>query len=405
MLLISAFFSSSETSIMSLNRYKLRHLANKKHKKAQLAIDLLNQPDKLIGSILLGNNLVNILASSIATIIGMRMLGDIGIAVSTAILTIIVLIFAEITPKTIAASHPEKVAFKTISAINLISKILAPILITITFFSQFIIRRLKIDTNQNQKDNLSKEEIQTILKDKSTNLKTNIKEMMLSLLEIDSVCFHDIMVEKKDFYSVDIEDNPKTIIEKIEKCKFTNIIVYKKNTNNIIGYSNAHLLRHINKISGLKTFDIYTSLQQPYIIQQNSNINEKLKIIQYSKNRVAFIVNEYGEVQGLITLSDIFKYILCDYTENGSGKQMINKQADGSYIVDAKIKLRQLNKQLNLELPLIGPKTLNGLILEYIEDIPHPNSSIKINNDIIEIIDIAKNMINLVKIMPYNKQG
>ncbi len=400
LIIMSAYFSGSETAMMALNRYRLRHLAKKNQKGAQYALALLQKPERLIGLILIGNNLVNILASSIATIIGLRLFGDLGIALSTGVLTLVVLIFAEVTPKTVAALYPEKLAFPSSYILTALMFVFSPLVRVLNFFSGGLLRLMGLSSQGNE-ENLSTDEIKTIVQESKNTLPNKNKEMLLSVLDLETVSVDDIMVQRADFYSLNINDDMIHLLKIIGRSPYSRIVVYRDTIDNIVGLLHLEDLVRLMAKQVLSKSALIKLMRQPYFVPENTQLNVQLYHFQMKKVRTGFVVDEYGDIQGLITLEDILEEIVGDFSALPQDQPLdICPQQDGSILIDGSVYLRELNKEMKWSMPIDGPKTLNGLILEYLEDMPKPQTSLRVHGYPMEIIDVRDNMIKRVRVLP-----
>ncbi|EOD56779.1 HlyC/CorC family transporter [Aeromonas molluscorum] len=400
LILLSAFFSSSETGLMSINRYKLRHLAQTKHKAARRVERLLARPDRLIGLILIGNNLVNILASAIATIVCIRLFGDFGVAVATFGLTIVVLIFGEVTPKTLAAMYPEKIAYPASWILKGLMVPLYPFVWLINGITSSLLKLLKIAPKQ--RDSLNTEELRTIVNEAGSMIPQRHQDMLLSILDLDKMTVENIMVPRSEIYAIDINDDWKTILRQLVHCAHTKILLYRDNIDDAVGFLHARdALRLIAKDQFSKS-SLLRAVKEIYFIPEGTPLNVQLAKFQRNKERIGLIVDEYGDIQGLITLDDILEEIVGDFTTSmtPTPSDEVHPQPDGSFLVEGSVSIRELNKEMNWHLPTDGPRTLNGVILEYLEEIPQPNIGIRLAGYPIEILEVEHNMVTMARIMP-----
>ena len=368
LLLLSAFFSGSETALMTLNRYRLQHLVKKKHRGAMKAHQLLKRPDRLMGLILLGNNFVNILASSIATLIAIRVAGDEAIPASTAILTILVLIFSEVTPKTLAALRPETLAFVAAWLYVPLLKVFYPVVWIVNAISNLLLRIVGVNPKKAKKDTLDKDELKSIVSDTDHLLPARYQNMLIRILDLESASVEDIMTQRKEIVGIDLEDPIDDIIEQLRNSPHTRLPVFKKNIDRVIGF--LHIRTVLSRISHPE-FDkqvITDNLSKPFFIPASTSIHKQMQIFKTEKQRFGLVVDEYGDVQGLVTLDDLLQEIVGELI--AEDEQDIKKQKDGSYLVDASVTVRELNRVTHWDFPTEGPKTLNGLIIEYMETIP-----------------------------------
>lgn len=401
LILFSAYFSGSETAMMTLNRYRLRHLASNGHKGAIRALKLLERPDRLIGLILIGNNLVNILASAIATIIGMRLWGDLGVAIATGVLTLVVLVFAEVTPKTIAALNPERIAFPSSILLRWLLILLAPLVKGVNLITSGFLRLTGIKT-ANSSDALSQEELRTVVHEAGALIPQRHQEMLLSILDLEKVTVEDIMVPRSDIYAINVNDEFKVINRQVIQSPHTRVLVYRDTIDDAVGFIH---LRDALRLQSKKQFSkssLLRAVKELYFVPEGTPLNVQLANFQQNKERIGLVVDEYGDIQGLVTLEDILEEIVGDFTTSmlTTPSEDIQQQQDGSYLVDAGITIRDLNKEMKWNFPTDGPKTLNGLVLEYLEEIPAANTSLRLAGYPLEIVDVAENMIKTVRIIP-----
>ena len=397
MLILSAFFSGSETALMTLNRYRLQHLVKQKHRGAIKVQQLLKRPDRLLGLILLGNNFVNILASSIVTLIAIRLYGDEAIAPATAILTVVVLIFSEVTPKTLAALRPEMLALISVWIYAPLLKMFYPLVWIINAVSNLLLRIFGINPKKTKKDTLDKNELRSIVSDADNLLPARYQNMLLSILDLESASVEDIMTHRKEIVGIDLEDSIEDIIEQLRNSPHTRLPVYKKNIDRVIGF--LHIRNVLARIthSDFSKQVITDSLIKPFFIPASTSIHKQMQIFKTEKLRIGLVVDEYGDVQGLITLDDLLQEIVGELIEE---EPDIKMQKDGGYLVDASVTVRELNRVTHWDLPTEGPKTLNGLIIEYMEIIPEPGTSIKLHGHILEIIQCDENTVKQVRFHP-----
>ena len=404
LILISGFFSGSETGLMSLNRYRLRHLADKKHKGAMRAFRLLEKPDKLIGLILLGNNFVNILASAIATIIGIRILGEAGVLAATAILTVVILVFAEVTPKTLAAMHPEKFALPATLILEPLLRLLYPFVWFVNLSSKAIFKIFGI-RQSNSSDKLSSEELRIVVNEAATMIPKGHQKMLLSILDLEKVTIDDIMIPRSEIIGIDLEDDWSDIIKQLAETQHTRLPVFDGDIDHVVGIIHIRrALRFFHMEESTKD-DFRKIIREAYFVPTGTPLNTQLLNFQHEKRRNALVVNEYGDILGLVTLEDILEEIVGEFTTDPSAtRKDVQAQKDGTYLVDGSITVRELNKILNWNLPTEGPKTLNGLIIEYLEHMPDPGTSMMLDNYPIEIVQTTKNAVKTVLIDPnWNK--
>jgi len=399
LIFLSGFFSSSETGMMSLNRYRLKHLYQKGHSGARRVTHLLDKPDRLIGLILIGNNLVNIFATTITTIIAMRLYGDLGLAIAPIILTLVILIFAEVTPKTIAALHPEKIAYPASLILRPMMTLLYPAVWLTNWISNGILRSLGVrHVKHNDSDHLSAEELRTVVNEAGALIPARHQHMLLNILDLENAEIDDIMIPRNEIFGLDLEEDDDDIAERIQSCEYNRIVVYSGDINNVQGVLHLRNVSRIFTEEGFNREALMENISEPYFVPEGTPLHTQLFKFQELKHRFSIVVDEYGVVQGIATLEDILEEIVGEFTSNISDNiEEIFPQADGSYIIDATATIRDINKNLGWELPTDGPKTLNGLILEQLESFPEASVSVRIQHYSFEIIDLSENLIQTVR--------
>ena len=392
----SAYFSGTETAMMAINRYRLKHLVKKKHRAARISNKLLRYPDRLLGVILIGNNLVNFTAATIATIIGMRLFGDTGVLLAPWVLTATFLVFAEVAPKTLAAERPERWAFKAVYVLEPIQRLLVIPVKMVNLLSNAIVK-LFLKNEPAQSDSLSTDELRTVVNEgaKSVGERQN---MMVRLLDLEQVSVNDIMIPRGEIEAIDIDCEMNEIVEVASNSQHTLLPIYKESINNIIGILH---LRRLARFMGSNEFtksDLMQLTREPYYIPEATSLDKQLIRFQAEKQRIALVVDEYGELQGLVTLEDILEEIVGEFTSDFSANiPEILPQDDDSFVIDGGALLRDINRALDWELPISGPKTLNGLVLEHLETIPEENLCIQIDNYQIETLQLSDNMVKNLK--------
>jgi Mg2+/Co2+ transporter CorB len=400
MLILSAFFSGSETALMTLNRYRLRHLVKLKHSGATKAFKLLQRPDQLISLILLGNNFVNVIASSLATLIAIRLYGEdneASIGIAAGILTIVLLIFSEVTPKTLAAVKPEILAFPSAWAYTPLLKIFYPIVWSVNLITSLLLRIVGINIKKHSHDMLSKEELKSIVAEAESFMPRRYQKMLLGILDLESATVEDVMTPRNEIIGIDLELPIEDIIDQIKTSSHTRLPVYKKSIDRVVGF--LHLRKILSLISQ-ENFDkqtIINHLCKPAFIPENTPVHKQMHNFKTEKIRIGLVVDEYGDVQGIVTLDDLLQEIVGELITDDV---TVREQSDGSYLVDANITVRELNRITQWSLPTEGPKTLNGLIIEFMETIPEPGTSIRLHSYPLEIIKCDANTVKLVKFLP-----
>ena len=397
----SAFFSSSETGMMSLNRYRLKHLSKKGNRAAQRAERMLARPDRLLGTILVGNNVVNILAASIATVVATRIWGDAGIAIATVLLTIVVLIFGEITPKTFAAIRPETVAFRVTVVLTLLQRVLYPVVWLSNTLSNGLLRLFGVTLQSAQAAQLTTDELRTVVNEASLGITPRRQNMLLSILDMERMTVNDIMVPRNETYGIDLDDDMPTILEQLRTSHHTRLPVFRGDINNVTGLIHMRAIARLLSRNELTRENLIEACREPYFIPENTPLHTQLVNFQKEKRRIGFVVDEYGDVIGLITLEDILEEIVGEFTTDMlPANHDIHPQPDGTHVIDGSVALRDINRQLGWQLPEDGPKTLNGLITERLEHIPDTSVGLTIGNYRMEILQTKDNMIKSVRLWP-----
>lgn len=395
----SAFFSGSETGMMSINRYRLSHKAKQGDKPSIRISKLLERPDRLLGVILIGNNFVNNFAAAIATVIAIHFLGEnLGPVVATFALTLVVLIFAEVTPKTLAALHPEQFAKPASYALVPLLKLLYPLVWIVNLIGNFLLRLLGARPDEHKQDNLTSEELRTVVNEAGNLIPSRHQAMLLSILDLEKITVDDIMIPRQEVIGIDLEQGIEQILDTLRHSQHTRIPVYKGDINDVIGILHLRgalrLIAAENPTKGM----LIQETREPYFIPESTPLQTQLLNFQKEKRRIGMVVDEYGDVQGLVTLEDILEEIVGEFTTDTLHHQDdIQLQQDGSWLIDASANIREINKQLGWELSTQGPKTLNGVILEYLESIPDGNACVIFGNYRFETLEVKENLIKAVR--------
>ncbi len=402
LLLLSAFFSAAETGMMSLNRYRLRHLSKQQHRSAKNVSKLLERPDRLIGVILTGNNIVNILASAIGTIIGIRLFGDYGVAAATAALTIIILLFAEVTPKTLAALYPERIAFPASYPLAVLLKLLYPLVWLINTIGNGLLRLFGVNPAMVRDETLNADELRSVVHEAGQLIPRRHQEMLLSILDLEKVTVEDIMVPRSEIIGIDINDDWKVILRQLSHGQHTRVLLYRDSMDDAVGFIHARdALRLLTK-EQLDKSTLLRAVHEMYFIPEGTPLNVQLLKFQRNRERVGLVVDEYGDIQGLVTLEDILEEIVGDFTTSmaPATSDEVKPQADGSYLVEGSANIRDLNREMHWQLPTDGPKTISGLIVEYLEEIPHTQLGLRLAGYPIDVEETGENMVKLARIYP-----
>jgi Mg2+/Co2+ transporter CorB len=398
LLLCSAFFSSSETGMLSLNRYRLRHQAKEGHRGARRASELLAHPDRLLGTILVGNNFVNILASSIATVLAMQLWGEAGIAIATIGLTIILLIFGEITPKTLAALRPEIVAYPVSLPLKMLQKVLYPLVAMLSWVSNGLLRLLGVDLSNKGNDSLSTEELRSVVRESGSDLPLNRQSMLLGILDLERVTVDDIMIPRNEVTGIDLDDDLESIISQLRTTPHTRLPVFRNDINQIEGIVHMRQIARLLSHDQLTKESLLAACSEPYFVPENTPLSTQLLNFQKQKRRIGIVVDEYGDVRGVVTLEDILEEIVGEFSNQDALRSPdIHPQEDGTLVIDGAAYIREVNRALDWQLPCDGPKTLNGLITEALEHMPDSGICLQIGNYRLEILQAADNRVKSVR--------
>ena len=404
LLLSSAFFSASETAMMAINRYRLRHAAESGVRGAMRAQALLDQTDKLLGVILLGNNLVNAASGTLSAVLAIRLFGDgeMVLFVATLLLTFLILVFSEVTPKVIGAAFPERVAYPATLLLTPLLKLVYPVVWFVNLFVQGILRLLRIrQPDPGQGNSLGLAELRTIVLESSGQMPREHHRILMNLLELEDITVDDVMTPRNQIEAIDIEDDPEKLRQQISTSHHTRLVVHAGSSDNLLGV--LHVRRVLHALTGdeLDPDTLKENLEAPYFVPAGTPLFTQLRNFQSSRRRLALVVDEYGELQGLVTLEDLLEEVVGEFTTQApSDMGYLRREADGSWLAEGTVLLRHLNRKLGLSLPLDGPKTLNGLLLEQFEDIPEVGVSLKLGNVPVEIVQTKDRAVKMARIYP-----
>ena len=390
--------------MMSLNRYRLKHLVKENDKGAIRADKLLKRPDRLLGVILIGNNFVNILAASLTTVLCLNLFGDSGVVIGSIVLTLIILVFAEITPKTFAALNSEKVALPASLVLKYLQKILRPLVLFVNFFSNFFMRLLGTKETTINED-LSPEELKSVLENSGDLIPKKYQDMLISVLELDKVSVDEVMTQRSEVIGIDINQPIENILSNLQNNQKDFLPVYNESLDDLRGVIDLYGITAFLSNEDKSIESLIESLDEAYFIPENTPLSTQLFNFQKNKKTVAVIIDEYGSVKGLVTIKDVLEEIVGELATDIDRETVeIMEQKDGSYLIDASIPLRELNKKLNWQLPINGAKTLNGLIIDQVETIPENNIKIEIDNYAIETVLIRNNMIKIARVLQVEQE-
>lgn len=401
LLILSSFFSGSETGLYSLNRYRLRHLARAGHRGAVLADRLMQRPDRVLGIVLLGNTLINAFATAIATLIAIKLGGDSAVLVATILVALLLLIFGEVAPKTLAALHPEKFAFPAAFVFTPLLRFFYPIVWLVNLIANGLLRMVGVRTSTASTPSMSREELRTVVIEAGGLIPKRHQKMLLSILDLEKITVEDIMVPRNEIDGIDIEADWSEIMAQLRTCQHTRLPVYQGSIDDILGFIHVRKFMHLVVHGAPSRKSLRRIIQPPHFVPEGTSLQQQLLNFQTAKRRIGLVVDEYGDIQGLVTLEDILEEIVGEFTSDPAAQNKdIHKETDSSYLVTGSAHVRILNRIMNWQLPTRGPKTLNGLILEYLETIPQPGTSLKIAGYPMEIVQTSGSAVKTVRIRP-----
>ena len=395
LVLMSAFFSGSETGMMAINRYRLKHLVQEKNKSAKRVSKLLERTDRLLGVILIGNNFTHTLATALATVIAIRIWSDNAVLAVTVFMTIVMIIFAEVMPKTIAALKPESVALPASHLLKPLSKVLSPLITLVSFVSNGTARLFGIDLDSANKDELKPEELRTLLQ--TSGVPKRQEEMLMGIFDMDNLSVNDVMIPKNEIIGIDLNDSLDSILNSLQEIDFTYIPCYEDSIDNILGFLSLNKKADFLVKGDQSKDSLKEELQDPLFVPENTALYKQLTNFQSTGRRVGVIVDEYGDIEGIITLRSILEVIVGEISESME-KMDILPQADGTFLIEGGMMIRDINRRLKWDLPTEGPKTLSGLILEEIQTIPDTNVGLTLEGYRLETVLIKENVIKLAKL-------
>lgn len=408
LVLVSAFFSGSETAMMALNRYRLKHLASQDNTSAKRVLGLLKRPDRLIGLILVGNNFANNLAASLATLLAIQIIGSDHVAlaasVATISLTLVLLIFAEVTPKTVAALHPERIALPASILLLPLMKLLSPVVATVNFVTNNLLKLFGVDVTNVADDHLSSDELRSLVHESGSLIPPRRQKMLLRILDLEKHSVEDIMIPRNEVVGVDLEDDLAHIVNQLRTSVHTRLPIFRGDLNDIAGILH---LRNTARflLQGELTKEMLEEIaREPYFIPEGTPLHTQLFNFQHEKRRIGIVVDEYGDVLGIVTLEDILEEIVGEFTTNfaETSSPRMRQDEQGYFLIDGTASLREINRILEWKLPIDGPKTVNGLIIEHLQTIPDANICLETSGYLFEIIQVADNRIRKVKMKPVN---
>jgi len=403
LLILAAFFAGSETALMSLNRYRLRHRASEGSRGARLAEALLKRPDRLIGLILLLSTLVNVAAPILVGFIALKLGGEFLVAFGAALLAFVLLIFCEVAPKTFGALHPESLALPAAYIYTPLLFLLYPFVWFTNLLANGVLRLFGV-SRQVAANSLSSEELRTVVAEAGAMIPRRHQQMLVSILDLENATVEDIMVPRNEIVGIDVDDDWDRILEQLRQSQHTRLPVYQGEIDHIIGL--LHMKQVVHELArghlDLENLTAAAQAREPYFVPSGTTLNTQLLNFQRNKRRMAFVVDEYGDIQGLVTIEDILEEIVGEFTTDPATMMHkdVHAEADGSFVASASATIRALNRSMRWNLPTDGPKTLNGLIVEFLETIPEPGTTLKMADYMLEVLQTGDNAIKTVRIRP-----
>ena len=401
LILLSAFFSACEIGLMTINRYRLRSLAQSGHRGAKLASRLLEHPDRLLGVILIGSNAVNIAASFVASLLTLDLYGEKALAFAVAILTFVVLVFGEVAPKTFAALHPERVAFPAAYVLAPLLKVLAPVIWLVNGLSNLLLRLFGVNVRRRTASAVTAEELRALVREADVLIPESHQDMMLAILDLEKVTVNDVMVPRNRIRGIDLDAAWDEIVHQLTASRYTRLPVYNGNLDNVVGVVHARLVLNLMREGTLDRDALIRIVADPYFIPWGTSLTTQLLNFKKIGRRMGLVVDEYGDIQGLVSLDEILEEIVGEFTTRALRKDDdIHPQPDGSYLVQGTVSLRDLNRKLGWNLPTDESRTLNGLITEHLETLPEPGTSLKLHGYTVEVLRTRGTAVAIAKIYP-----
>jgi Mg2+/Co2+ transporter CorB len=401
LIILSGFFSMAETSLMSVNRYRLRHKARLKKRYAITILKLLKRPDRLLGMILIGNNLSNIVASSLATYLALKLWGEEAVVITTTVLTFVVLVFAEVAPKTLAVLYPEQVAKFVVFPVYYLLKPFKPLVWSINILANGLLLLFNIRVGNKTLEPLSREELRSVVYDTTGKMSRQYQSMLLGILDLNKVRVDDVMIPRHEIIGIDINLPWNSIENQLASSAHDWLPVYREDINQLLGL--VHLRELTARLLVGKPYDkelLQKKLKEPYFVPEGTPLHTQLQNFQRLRKRLAFIVDEYGEIRGLLTVEDILQEIVGEFTTGVAAMSRVEEQSDGSYLVDGSTTIRELNRETDCQFSTRGPRTLSGMIIEHLEAMPHRGTCVRIAGYPIEIIKVKENRVDVAQIFP-----
>lgn len=400
---LSAFFSAAEIAMVSLNRHRLQHLVSSGHRGARIAQRLLARPDRLIGVILLGSNTVNALFSALTTVTVINLWGEeeSSIGIATVIITLVILILTDLAPKTLAALHPERIAFPSAFVLRPMLWLIYPVVWVINGMANSLLRLVGVRVRARTVDQVSPEELRAIIMEAGVLIPESHQDMLLAILDLEKITVDDVMVPRGKIEGVNLDVEWDDIVSQLTGSRYTRLPVYRGSLDNVNGMIHVRRVLNLMREGKLDKESLEQAIVEPYFIPSGTTLTTQLLNFRQIKRRIGLVVDEYGDIQGLVTLDEILEEIVGDFTAHAMGRiEDVHPQSDGSYLIRGTVSLRDLNRQLDWKLPTDDSRTLNGLIVEYLEDIPAPGTSLMIHGYLVEILRTRGTAIEIARVRP-----
>lgn len=401
MIVVSAFFASTETALMSLNRYRLRHKALSGNRSAKLTEHLLTKPDRLIGVILLGNTFANVGTATLTTILALRVYGESGLVAASGVASILMFVFGDLAPKTFGALHPERLALASAWVYVVLDKVLYPVVWCANLAANSLLKLLGVSPQQVTNHSLSRDELRTVVAEAGGVIPQGHQRMLVSILDLEKITVEDIMIPRNDIAAIDANDDWDDILEQLRTSPHTRLPVYDGTMDNMIGILHLKVVAQHLAHGQLDREELLSlaRAREPMFVPTGTSLNTQLQNFQRNRRRIAIIVNEYGDVQGLVTLEDLLEEIVGEFTTDPATlHREIHQEPNGSFVVSGSINVRTLNRTLGWLLPTDGPRTLNGLIFEHLESIPEAGMSFRLGPYTVEILQMADNVVKMARL-------
>jgi magnesium and cobalt exporter, CNNM family len=404
LLVSSGFFSIAETAMMAANRYRLKHQAARGARGAKLALSLLAQTDRLLGVILLGNNLINAAAATLASIITVRLFGkgEWALALGTVAVTFLILVFSEITPKVVGAAYADKLAPLVSYALAPLLRTVRPVVWFVNLFVQGLLRLFRFRPAAQPSTTLSQEELRSLVLEGAQYFRGKHKTMLANLMDLEAITVDDVMTPRSQIHALDLNEKPALLRQQLVTSYHTRLPVCEDSLDNIVGVLAVKSILHAMQAGGdIDAERIRAVLRPPYFVPLGTPLLTQLSQFQADRQRLGLVVDEYGELQGLVTIEDIIEEIIGEFTTQApGGPESFRREPDGSVVVDGMAPLRTLNRRLGTRFPLDGPKTLNGLIVEHLGEIPDAGISFKVDDQAVEIMQTQDRAVRVVRLLP-----